>query len=275
MHRVAVIYAYFEKNEMYRKNLEFFINCGVNQNNENIDYYFIVNGHTDFTFPTQNNVKVSFRENKGFDFAGYNYGIQESKSSGKEYDYYFFINTSCRGPFLPSYCKNMKWIEPFIQLFDDDKTIKLVGSTINPLTWSFRPHVQSYFFVLNKEGLEYVVEQGLFDKSFDHIHDVVENQELELSLLILRNGWNISCLIPEYQNINYSQCLKDLNERGTYSAVTLNGKTFYCNGTAGDITHPGNKCFGRDIHPYEVIFIKTESGCSIDQIHSITRQHGL
>jgi hypothetical protein len=275
MSKIAVVYAYYEKKPEYRKNLDFFVKRGIYIDDENVDYYFVVNGHTDYAFPQKKNVKVFYRENVGFDFAGYNFGIQEIEKTEKFYDYYFFMNTSCRGPFMPEYCKNMKWFVPFIQLFEKDDNIKLVGSTINPLTWSFRPHVQSYLFALNEEGLNYVKTCGVFKKQYGSIKEVVDNQELELSLALLRNGWNISCLIPEYQNINYAQALRDLNEGGNYSAITLNNKTFHCTGTAGDITLPGNKCFGRDIHPYEVIFIKIDRGCSLDQINSITNYYNI
>jgi len=275
MSKIAVIYAYYEKTPEYRKNLDFFVKIGIYIDDENVDYYFVVNGHTDYAFPQKKNVKVFYRENVGFDFAGYNFGIQEIEKTDKFYDYYFFMNTSCRGPFMPEYCKNMKWFAPFIQLFEKDDNIKLVGSTINPLTWSFIPHVQSYLFALNEEGLNYVKTSGVFKKQCGSIKEVADNQEVELSLAILRNGWNISCLIPEYQNINYAQAVRDLNEGGNYSAITLNNKTFHCTGTSGDITFPGNKCFGRDIHPYEVIFIKIYRGCSPDQINSITNYYNI
>jgi len=270
----AVIYAYFEKNGEYRRNLDFFIKKGVYANNENIDYYIVVNGNTDYNFPQHKNLKVVYRENTGFDFAGYNYGIQESKKN-KEYDYYFFINTSCRGPFLPDYCKDINWLTPFIQLFNKDPTVELAGVTINPLTWSFIPHVQSYFFVMKQSGLIFIEDSGLFCKNFDNIGNVIEYQEIELSLLFLRAGKNISCIIPEYQNLNYSQALKDLNERGCYSAVTINNRTFCCTGTSGDIVMPGKKCFGRDIHPYEIIFVKTERKISADEVQSITNNYGI
>jgi hypothetical protein len=271
MSKLAVIYAYFEKNEEYRTNLDYFVKKGVYPNDENIDYYFVVNGETNYVFPEYNNVQVVYRENVGFDFAGYNCGIQLAKNVQTTYDYYFFINTSCRGPFIPEYCERMKWTEPFLNLFKKDETIKLVGSTINMLTWSFRPHVQSYMFCIQQDALRYIEDtSNVFEKSYDNIMDVVGNQEIELSLCLLRNGWNISCLLPEWQNINYSLMLKQLVEGGTYSSITINNRTY--NGTFydGDITWPGKLCFGRDIHPYEVVFIKTERGVSSDEIKSLS-----
>jgi lipopolysaccharide biosynthesis protein len=275
MSKIAVVYAYYEKNEEYRKNLEFFVKKGIYANDNNIDYFIVVNGETNYSFPQYSNLKVFFRENEGFDFAGYNAGIEESRRTGKHYDYYTFINTSCRGPFLPDYCNNMKWTEPFLRLFEKDQNIKMVGPTINMLTWSFRPHVQSYFFMLKNDALNYVKSVGLFDNKFSEMVDVINKQEVELSLLLLRRGWNISSIIPEWQNINYSQLLNQLNENGCYSSISVNNRDFHCQGRAGDILYKGKLCFGRDAHPYELIFIKTDIGrdLSTEEVKSLTKYY--
>jgi hypothetical protein len=272
MTKIVVVYAYYEKNEEYRKNMEFFIKKGVYADDENIDYFIIVNGKTDYPFPQYSNLKVFFRENIGFDFAGYNRGIEESKKTGKYYDYYTFMNTSCRGPFLPDYCSTIKWTEPFLKLFQKDSTIKMVGPTINMYVRSFRPHVQSYFFMIENEALNYVKGVGLFDNSLIVMQNVVEQQEIELSLILLKNNWNISCLIPEFQNIYYQQLIKQFDQGGSYSSILVNNRE-YISGVTDEIIYSGKRCFGRDLHPYEVIFMKTDNqvrNLSIDEINSLT-----
>jgi hypothetical protein len=272
MSKIAVVYAYYEKNEEYRKNLEFFINRGVYANDENIDYFIIVNGESDYAFPDYSNLKVIFRENVGFDFSGYNRGIEESRNTSKHYDYYTFINTSCRGPFLPEYCSTMKWTEPFLKLFQKDATIKMVGASINMWVRCFKPHVQTYFFMIENGALNYVKDSGLFDKNFTIMQNVVEQQEIELSLLLLRNNWNISCLIPEFQNIYYQQLIKQFDEGKCYPSILANNRE-YISGKTDEIIYSGKRCFGRDLHPYELIFIKTDSvfrKLSIDEINSLT-----
>jgi len=272
MTKIAVVYAYYEKNEEYRKNMEFFINRGIYPNDESIDYFIVVNGESDYSFPQYSNLKVCFRENVGFDFAGYNRGIEESKKTGKQYDYYTFINTSCRGPFLPDYCSSIKWTEPFLKLFEKDSTIKMVGSTINMFVCCLKPHVQSYFFMIEKDALNYVKGIGLFDKSLTVMKNVIEQQEIELSLLLLKNDWNISCMVPEFQNIYYQEILKQFNEGGCYSSISMNNRE-YISGVTDEIMYSGKRCFGRDLHPYEVIFMKTDNQLrklSIDEINSLT-----
>jgi hypothetical protein len=273
MSKIAIIYAYYEKNIEYRTNLDFFLKKGVYANDEHIDYFIVVNGITTYSFPHYSNVKVCYRENTGFDFAGYNYGINESNKTGKEYEYYIFINSTCRGPFLPEYCNHMKWTEPFIREFYKDSDVKMVGATINLLLNDFKPHVQSYFFALKVDALNYVQQNGLFERIYNKREEVIYNQEIELSLLLLRNGWNITCLVPEYQNINYAQLLYEYKEGTTHQCIIKNNLIFYTNKWYGDIVFPEKLCFGRDIHPYEVIFIKTERGLFVEELHSLTNYY--
>lgn len=147
-------------------------------------------------------------------------------------------------------------MDPFIDLIDDN--VKLVGSTINVVTKAtIKPTIQTYMFMLDAIAFEYIKSQGFFDKIYYTMEEVIEHQEMELSSMILRNGWNISCLIPEYQKQDYKNMRRMFNVHA------------YRN--FGDIVFPGKVCFGRDIHPYEVIFIKTSRGVSTDEIHSLTK----
>jgi hypothetical protein len=166
----------------------------------------------------------------------------------------------------------MKWTEPFVNLFQKDSTIKMVGVSINMLVRRFSPHVQSYFFMIENNALNYVKSTGLFDKNFSEIIDVVYQQEIELSLALLRNGWNISCMVPEFQNIYYQELIKQMNENGFYSLISINNRK-YISGVTDEVIFTGKRCFGRDLHPYELIFMKTDNELrklSIDEINSLT-----
>lgn len=241
---LVVIYAYYEKNEQYRQNLLYFLEHGYLKD-PNIDYYFIVNGKMSVVFPT--NVTVIFRENVGFDFAGWNEGINRLT---KVYDYYFFINTSVRGPFINP---NVKWFEPFINLLKSSPDIKLVGSTLCPLDKGHRlnpvdkicPHIQSYTFVMDHECLTFLRANNLFSTSYSSIYDVVKYQELMMSALVIANNWNISCLVPEYQNIDYRTIPDDFKP---IPDCLVHGAP-----------HHGKTCFDPNLHPYEVVFVKTSN----------------
>ena len=63
---------------------------------DEVDYYFVINGDYSIIFPNKPNIKIYTRENKGYDFGAYSYIVHKLK----RYDYYFFMNTSVKGPYL-------------------------------------------------------------------------------------------------------------------------------------------------------------------------------
>ena len=165
------------------------------------------------------------------------------------------MNTSVRGPFMKDGSRD--WTKPFLDLFRDD--VKLVGTTINILDLVsiglsisrhvpcvdalVCPHVQSMFFVLDREALAFLSSKNFFDEKeiikldFDQ---VVGAKEVGMSCHILQNKWNIASILPEYQNIDYRLVRKDINWS------SRSGDGYY-----------ENAYFGRTLHPYEVIFFKT------------------
>ena len=255
---ICVIYSYYEGNEEYKRNLQFFLkNAYIDD--QSIDFYLIINGKTTLQLPVYSNLFIFHRQNEGYDFGAYNYII---KLLYKKYDYYIFVNCSTRGPFLPSYYKS-RWYQPFVDQLCGD--VKLVGPTINACTLfgDFRPHVQSYMFALDNECFMFLQKEKFFENKYLDKMEVILKQEVGLSQLILAHGWNISCLVPEYQKIDYRSLNKALQEQILPTDPVYNG----------DIVYPGKACFGRDLHPYELIFIKTNRGLSPHEIESLTRQN--
>lgn len=68
----------------------------------------------------------------------------------------------------------------------------------------------------------------------------------------MKHGWNICGILPEYQNIDFR--ILDINTTGLDH----------------DPVFP-NSCFGRTVHPYECIFIKTNRDISTNEINSMTK----
>jgi len=134
------------------------------------------------------------------------------------------MNSSVCGPFLPSYYKN-RWIDPFIELFEEN--VKMAGATINILnkltihSFKFKEkynielphtHVQTMFFGLDKEALFFLMKENFFNRDVGFDKDyVIINFEILLSQLILKKGWNISCILPEYKGIDYRKLTDDFN----------------------------------------------------------------
>jgi hypothetical protein len=259
MNNTLVIYCYFEKNDDYKNNLVYFLNYGIEENN---DYVFIINGNNMLKIPSHKNIKVIYRDNIGYDFSAYGEALKTINLD--QYKYFFFINTSVRGPFLPNYVK-MSWTTPFKNLLKDD--VKLVGTTIN-LTEDiiinneycsfdkkkYHVHVQSQMFATDLECLKFLINKGIFDLfTEDNFEKLIILKEIGMSYHVLNNNWNISCLLPEYQNIDYRTLNVDFNP--TSIKGEMNYKDAY---------------FNRTLHPYEAIFIKTNRNLFNNQIQSIS-----
>jgi hypothetical protein len=260
MNNTLIIYSYFEKNDDYKNNLVYFLNYGLEECN---DYIFVINGNCTLKIPEQNNIKVIYRDNIGYDFSAYGEALKTNDI--ELYKYFFFINTSVRGPFLPDYVI-MSWTVPFKKLLKDD--VKLVGTTIN-LTEDFLSsnghevfygkkkyyiHIQSQMFATDLECLKLLISKGIFDLfTENNFLKIIILREIGMSQHVLNNNWNISCILPEYQNIDYRTLNVDFNP--TSIKGEMNYKDCY---------------FNRTLHPYEAIFIKTNRDLFNNQIQSIS-----
>ena len=248
--KICCIYAYYEKNDLYRNNFKYFLDNAILND---VDYYIIINGKCSVKIPNKNNLKVYYRENKGYDFGAYSYALKEIN---KSYNYYFFINTSVRGPYLKDSSK--KWTEPFLELLNNDT--KLAGTSINifakkliknkyNLTNIYKKdapyiHVQSMFFCIDNEALQFLKNVNFFNEeemnNATDIQYIIAYKEIGLSQILLKNNWNINCILPKYKNIDYRKLKEDIN------STSLNGDPYL-----------RNKYFGNTINKYDVIFFKT------------------
>jgi hypothetical protein len=260
MNNTLIIYSYFEKNDDYKNNLVYFLNYGLEECN---DYIFVINGNCTLKIQEQNNIKVIYRDNIGYDFSAYGEALKSNDI--EQYKYFFFINTSVRGPFLPDYVK-MSWTVPFKNLLKDD--VKLVGTTVN-LTEDFLSsnghevfygkkkyyiHIQSQMFATDLECLKLLISKGIFDLfTENNFLKIIILREIGMSHHVLNNNWNISCILPEYQNIDYRTLNVDFNP------TSIKGEMNY-----------KDRYFNRTLHPYEAIFIKTNRDLFNNQIQSIS-----
>ena len=89
--------------------------------------------------------------------------------------------------------------------------MKLFGSSINTCINNFTvnkivPHVQSYIFSMNKETLEYLISNEIFSlsKIQSDFNELIMQNELRMSSLILEKKWNIGSLLPYYKDIDFT-----------------------------------------------------------------------
>ena len=262
---ILCIYAYYEKNSEYRDNLRYFLKHGVN---DSADFVFVINGNCTLNIPSKPNITVIRRENAGYDFGAYTAAIDHffKEDNIQHYDYFFFLNTSVRGPFLPSYSRHRLWQDAFIDMLRGD--VKMVGTTINILTTPLQffedkgiripySHVQSQMFAMDKECFEYL-HPLIFADDATHLEfgDVVEQKEIAMSQYVLQNGWNINCVLPKYRDLDYRTLDADINPSSIDGDPSFAGKYF-----KGTYT------------PNDVIFIKTNRDLLQTSLAPTTTEH--
>jgi hypothetical protein len=242
MSRTLICYCYFET-DTAKYNLDFFLFHEVKYR-PNIDYILVINGYTCSLFiPSLPNLTVLKRENKGFDFGGYNHALQHIDQLGLKYDYYIFLNSGVFGPVLPPYSgymlMNFHWSTVFISKINEK--IKLVGPSIVCLPekdlGGYGPKVEGYFFATDQLGLDIIrLNSNVF---FDHatFTDDIINGEYALTNVIMQHGYSIDCMLRLYNCVDWT-------DRSNWN---LNKNK-----------HPTrrNAFYGYSIDPYEVIFHK-------------------
>ena len=244
--KTAVVYHYYEADLLYKENLVFFLATAIEAD---VDYYIIIAGDCSIALPTLPNVTYIYTENRNNDYGGYAHFMHEHYEP--IYDYIVFINSSVRGPFLVNYY-DQSWLDVFINRLEGN--VQLVGISINDLPQSSkytqlfhaeygydRPyaHVQTTAYALTKKALGYLIDLGFYDTTETLSKaNVIVRYELRLSQEIVRQGWEIAAVIP-----NYSE-----NE----------GSTPYVNPSTrrGDVLFFGGY-FHRTLNPAEAVFIKT------------------
>jgi hypothetical protein len=250
--RTLVTYHYFEKDRTYVDNFLHFLRFGYSDRH---DYLVIVAGSHSIELPERPNLRYIFTANKNSDFGGYAEAIKTAIDP-EAYDFFFFINSSVRGPFTATH-GHKDWTSYFLEHFTDD--VGLVGATINILpastihslmyeqTYAGRPpfsHVQTTTYVMPRATLAFLIENGFYrsDAALEK-REVIRDYEIRLSQMIIGNGWNIKCLLPEYNRIDYRQPHGDVNP------TSENGDALF-----------RSAYFGRTLHPFDVIFLKINRG---------------
>jgi hypothetical protein len=237
--RSVIIYTYFSS-QPSDINLHFFVNKELSYKN-NIDYIIVINGHEyneHIIFPCLENVTILKRDNIGYDFGGHNCALEHIKENGKSYDYYFFMNSGVIGPIIPHYL-DQHWTTLFIKKIND--RVKLVGTTIACLPpndcGGYGPKVEGFFFMVDTIGLDLLLKEQTIFCNHSHKSDAIVYGEYGLSNCILKNGFTIDCMIPKYQNIDWT-----------------NPKNYNLNNNI----HPSrkNSFYNQSINPYDVIFHK-------------------
>ena len=249
----AVIYHYFEKDPTYRDNLVFFLSRAWRADH---DFFVVLAGPHSVTLPERANIHYLATPNFGHDFGGYCTLADTGLLDG--HDRLVFVNCTVRGPFLPPYAAALPWTAPFLDLLAGE--VHLCGATINilhedrPAHGRFRAshpeaaapfsHVQTSAHAMTGECFAFLRDSGHFrggaglDKAA-----VISAYEIGMSQRVRAHGWNIACLLPPYNAIDYRRPHGEINPATTTGHPQARGAYF-----------------GLTPHPYELVFVKTGWG---------------
>lgn len=234
--KVLIIYAYYETEDA-RRNLSFFCRHGIAPYRDR-HYAIVINGACSIEdqIPKLENVSVLERENKGFDFGAWAHALRELPIA--RFDYFFFLNSSVTGPFLPLYQDTSHWPDLFTDLIDD--RVKLSGITIN--VYGGDPIVQSMMLATDKIGLELLIDNEIFTGNDEDVtkEAVIFGREIPASKTILDAGFSVDCLAVTHGKHSLSALRHD---------------------ASGDIVYPG-RYWGHTLEPLDTCFFKTNRGCS-------------
>jgi hypothetical protein len=257
---VLVIYHYYEKDQSYIDNFLHFIQFAYRPE---LDFLIVIAGSCSIELPRASNIIYFEAENKNFDYGGYSQAMKALKFE-KNYANFIFVNSSVRGPFLsPQHQKS--WVEILLDLYADG--VGIVGTAIS-LTPSHHAisaiyhqkygyaernknilaHVQSTCYVLSQEALRFLIDDGFYDVHESLSKDeTVRDYEMRLSQILLDRDLNLKCMLPEYNKPDYRSLTHEINPSAR-------------EGDSG-FQH---SYFGRTVHPYEAMFIKTSRNTSSD-----------
>lgn len=236
----VIIYTYFSSHPA-NYNLSYFVKKELSYK-DNIDYIIVINGYNydeTIQFPNLPNLTILKRENVGYDFGGHNHALEYIEKQSKNYDYYFFMNSGVIGPIIPHYFTETHWTIVFIKKINE--RVKLVGTTIVCLPYNdpggYGPKVEGFFFMVDNIGLNLLKKQKNIFCNHNDKRSAIVNGEYGLSNCIFKNGFSIDCMLPKYQNIDWT-----------------NNDNYKLNNNI----HPSrrNSFYGYSINPYDVIFHK-------------------
>ena len=260
-----MIYHYFEKDQSYVDNFCHFLRFGYRPD---MDFVIVVAGHHTIDLPKAVNLQYHFTPNENFDYGGYASAICNLDLLNR-YEHFIFVNTSVRGPFLPPYIGKSigkSWDQILIELLEPGVGIAGTAIALTPVHHSIAKlyhakygvsphneqilaHVQSTCYILPKASLQYLVNTGFYESAPTLSKDeTVRDYEIRLSQLLLAQGLNLKCVLPEYSQPDYRELKNDINP------TSREGDSGF-----------RNSYFGRTAHPYESMFIKTSRNTHSDQ----------
>ncbi|KAK6539166.1 hypothetical protein TWF694_009410 [Orbilia ellipsospora] len=242
--RPLITYVYFET-ENARENALFFMAHGLHAE---ADFIIILNGETDLEvhIPTAPNIQVIHRNNTCFDLGTHAEILTaDNKKLMNKYNRFIMMNSSIRGPFLPTWSDEC-WSDAYLDRVSD--STKLVGMTMKcNADGGKRKIMQSMLFATDRIGLQTLLP--ITNHCFEKFWDAVQAEEYAAQT-VLDAGYDISVLMTSFSSN------PDYVHTCTHGEVL--GNNWY---------------FGTNLHPYETIFQKANRNIAPRQLELLTIWH--
>lgn len=239
---------------VYDRNVRFFMRHGL-MSDPLVDYHVVQNmpewplGHpieTQEKFVGVSTLTWTKKPNIANDWGAYSYVARQVRK-GDTYDFLICLNSTMRGPFFPRW-NTSSWTSMYTSMLNN--VVALAGASINPHNQS--PHVQSMLMVMDQRAIDLYCARGTFlaeDKIISK-DNLIDQHEVAGSTLILHAGYNIDCMFTAFMNRDWRKPQPDLKHIHDMWYV--------------------NAYFGRNIHPYETIFVKTNRSNAEETYSNIT-----
>jgi glycosyltransferase involved in cell wall biosynthesis len=254
--RVLVLYAYYEKTPQYKENLLFFIKTAVYKDAmlgdaSLTDYIVIVNGDHTVNFPMWPNLHVIARNNSCLDFGSWGVAIAQHRS--REHGYFFVINASVKGPFLPQWFRE-HWSQAFISRLQGE--VAAVGLSVNCPDGVGRgvPHIMTMAVMFDRRVMKLADQKGLF--SCVESYQVGLSREADFSIAIMDAGYNLASMQTAQLGMDFRMQYKEyLADKGNIHSG--------CGGIDLDIFFKEGWYQGMSPNPMEFVFLKVSRDVSM------------
>ncbi len=144
--KILITYLHYDRTGGYRewtrRNVDFFLHAGYFAS-DLCHFNIVINGrNSGVNFPDEcDNLSIIRRDNSGHDWGGYRESIVNTNLD--DFEYFIFLNDTCRGPFLPSFVKKETWPDLFVK--DIDSEVKIVGPAAHNVTKKMLAEDKPYF----------------------------------------------------------------------------------------------------------------------------------
>ncbi|KAF3906009.1 hypothetical protein ABW21_db0204722 [Orbilia brochopaga] len=243
--RPLIVYMYHET-ENAHANAAFFLRHGLH---DGADFIFVINGESTLPaeIPDASHITVIRRNNTCFDIGAHG-EVLASNGLADRYRKFILMNSSIRGPFLPTW-SDQCWSDVYLNKLSD--TNKLVGMTVNCQPWgrNIRPHIQSMILATDKIGIKILLENVL-SQCFTKHEDAVQG-EMNITSSITAAGYTVSAFMTAFSS-------------------DASGYMQHC--THDDVLYEGHY-YNTSLHPYETMFQKANRNINPLQLQLLTEWH--